>query len=235
MRGDESDRPERTQALGSASLRRCAIVGGVVALVLVVVLIAPASAHGWQNATTAGGYELGLHTDPATPVADTETTFLAHIRNTSAKREQPRHAGGAIDETVVVTITGPNGSCDRLTATIPEEASHFAFSYRFPIAGTYAITARTNVSGKQVAFRTEQRVVASTTLANNSPQSETESRSERSEREPRGTVTSASGGESNSHETLKRDLTIVQLLSGASVVVAAGALWAAVLAYRGTD
>jgi hypothetical protein len=221
--------------IADESIIRRAAVGGFVTIVLATVLIAPASAHGWQNTTTAGGYELGLHTDPATPIADTETEFLAHIRNTSAERERPRHAGGTINETVVVTISGPDSGYDRLTATIPENGSHFVFSYRFPTAGTYAITARTNISGQQAVFRTKQRVVASTTLTENSPRTETDSSSDRSQQAQQDTATSASDGESNDHEALNRDLTIIQLLSGASVVVAAGALWAAVLAYRGTD
>lgn len=41
--------------------------------------------------------------------------------------------------------------------------------------------------------------------------------------------------EEGAHRTIRRQLTALQFISGASVVVAAGALWAAVLAYRGTD
>ncbi|WP_010612061.1 hypothetical protein [Halococcus hamelinensis] len=37
------------------------------------------------------------------------------------------------------------------------------------------------------------------------------------------------------HESIRWKLTTVQFLSGTSVVLAGGALWAAVLAYRGTD
>lgn len=86
-----------------------------------------------------------------------------------------------------------------------------------------------------MVFRTKQRVVASTTFTENSPWTETDSSSDRFQQAQHDTATSASDGESNDHEALKWDLTIIQLLSAASVVVAAGALWAAVLAYRGMD
>lgn len=39
----------------------------------------------------------------------------------------------------------------------------------------------------------------------------------------------------DAHETILWKLTTIQFLSGTSMVLAGGALWAAVLAYRGTD
>jgi hypothetical protein len=218
--------------LDGTSLVRCIAVAGFVAVVITTVLVAPASAHGWQNTTTAEGYELGIHTDPETPVAGTETEFLAHIQNGSAPGRTAQ-AGGAINETVTVTIISPNGSCDRLTATIPKNGSHFAFSYRFPAAGTYELTARTTIGGEQVTFRTNQQVAASSS-AEDTSRTETGSNSRTSQREQGASTTTADGARSNS-EALKRKLTTIQFLSGASVVVATGALWAAVMAYRGTD
>jgi hypothetical protein len=47
-----------------------------------------------------------------------------------------------------------------------------------------------------------------------------------------GTQRSEGGG---AHESIRWKLTTIQFLSGTSMVLAGGALWAAVLAYRGTD
>lgn len=232
MRESGFGRLEWINRIADEAIVRRVAVGAFAMIILTTVLTTPVLAHGGQNTTTAGGYELSFHTDPANPVADAEMDFFAHIQYTSAERER-RHADGIVNATVV--ISGPNSGYDRLSTTKLQNASYFVFSYRFPTAGRYTITARVNISGKQVTFRTKRRVVASTTVVETSSQTETDGSSDGSKREQRDALTSTPDGESDDHEALGRDLTIVQLLSGTSIVVAAGALWAAVLAYRGTD
>ena len=61
-------------------------MGGLLAVVLTTAFTAPVSAHGGQNTTTAGEYELGIHIDPANPVVDTETESSATYR-TRAQRK----------------------------------------------------------------------------------------------------------------------------------------------------
>lgn len=189
------------------------VLGGIVVLVLPIVLATPVVAHNWQNTTTDGEYELGIDADPDTPVVGTETEFHVRIQNTTAAKASTRHAGEIVNETVTITITDPNGGHDRLTATIPENNSQFAFSYRFPTSGTYEIAVTATIDGEQVTFQIERRVGNTTTASRNTPLTEPRTNS----------------------GSLRRKLTTIQLLSGMSVVFALGAFGAAVLAYRGTD
>lgn len=118
---------------------------------------------------------------------------------------------------------------------MPENNSYFAFSYRFPTAGTYTVTAEAPIEGEEITFRTQQQVAAPATSAEDTSLSEpgdtpgTQQAKTGSVADTRRTKTG------NEHDALLWKLTTIQFFSGASVVVAAGALWAAVLAYRGTD
>lgn len=134
-----------------------------VALALVAVLlvgaVAPVAAHSWQTTVKQGPMELGVSSSPESPVAGMQTEFSARIADEEPAGDDDRlDWGGVTNRTVEVHIRGPDGYHDHVKAEIPEDEAHFHWTYMFPKAGNYTMTAVTEIEGQKYAFEFQRTV-----------------------------------------------------------------------------
>lgn len=128
--------------------------------VMLLSVVGPAAAHGWQTNVEQGDMELGVSSTPEEPIAGFEAEFAARIMdNGSLEGDDNRLSwGGVTNKTAEVHINGPNDYHDHVSAEIPEDDAHFQFNYRFPDAGTYTITVVTTIEGEEYAFEFQRNV-----------------------------------------------------------------------------
>lgn len=196
-----------------SSIGAKAIAAGAAVVIVLMVVIVPATAHSWSETVQDGDYELGINSNPAKPVDGVPTKFTGYITNTSLTEKSGSHRGGIVNETVAVAITGPDGHHHQFEIMIPEDDPYFEFSYVFPTDGQYEIKVLTTIDGKEVKFQFTRGV---------SPQSaETEA-------EPSNATNSERNGIDN-------NVIVLGSISGVSALFALGAFGAAIMAYRGTD
>lgn len=138
------------------TLAALAIVG-----ILLVGAAGPVAAHSWQTTVTQGQMELGISSSPETPVAGMVTEFSARISDSEAVEGQANRTsyGSVTNKTVEVHIRGPDGYHDHLETSIPEDDSHFGFSYLFPTDGNYSIAVVTTIDGEEYAFQFTRAVM----------------------------------------------------------------------------
>lgn len=129
----------------------------------IVVLVGTAglvAGHSWQTTVTQGDMELGVNTNPVSPVAGLETEVSGSITDTDSDGEAPNRTewGGVVDKEIEVHINGPNDIHDHTEVEIPEDDSHFHFAYQFPDEGLYTLTFETTIDGEEYAFEVEREV-----------------------------------------------------------------------------
>lgn len=140
--------------------RTTAALTVMIALVVLVGTAGIVAGHSWQTTVSQGDLELGVNTNPATPVAGLETEVSASLTDTASDGSAPDRTdwGGVTNKTVEVHINGPNDLHDHVETSIPEDDSHFHFSYQFPEAGQYTLTFETTVDGEDYAFQIQRNV-----------------------------------------------------------------------------
>lgn len=138
----------------SKTLAALAIVG-----ILLVGVVGPAAAHGWQTTVTQGPMELGVSSSPETPVAGMETEFAARIADDDPAGDEDRlDWGGVTNKEVEIHVRGPDEYHDHVTVEIPEDDAHFHWTYVFPTEGTYSIAVVTELEGEEYAFQFQKNV-----------------------------------------------------------------------------
>lgn len=127
----------------------------IVSVMLVAGMTGTAAAHSWQTEVTVGQMELGISSSPETPVAGMTTEFSARIADSEAVEGQANRTsyGSVTNKHVEVHIRGPNDYHDHVATSIPEDDSHFSFSYLFPTGGEYSLAVVTTIDGEEYAFQ----------------------------------------------------------------------------------
>jgi hypothetical protein len=128
--------------------------------IMLLSVVGPAAAHGWQTNVQTGEMELGVSSTPEEPIAGFEAEFAARtMDNGSIEGEDNRLSwGGVTNKTVEVHIRGPDDYHDHVTAEIPEDDAHFHFKYRFPTEGMYSIAIVTQLEGQEHSFEFQRNV-----------------------------------------------------------------------------
>ena len=126
----------------------------IVTAMLLTGLAGTATAHSWQTEVAVGQMELGVSSSPETPVAGMTTEFSARISDSEAVEGQANRTsyGSVTNKEVEVHIRGPNDYHDHLSTEIPEDDSHFGFSYLFPTGGEYSLAVVTTIGGEELVM-----------------------------------------------------------------------------------
>jgi PGF-CTERM protein len=128
--------------------------------VLVVGGTGLAAAHSWQTEVEQDDKVLGINSAPEDPVAGMETEFSGSITDNAAEEGQESRTdyGGVTNKSLEVHINGPGHVHDHVTAEVPEDDSHFGFSYVFPEPGNYTMTVVAMIDGEEYAFEFTREV-----------------------------------------------------------------------------
>lgn len=135
------------------------IVAIALATIILFGAVGPVAAHSWQTTVTQGPMELGVSSSPETPVAGMQTEFSGSISDENPDGDENRlDWGGVTNKSVEVHIRGPDGYHDHLETTIPEDDSHFHFTYMFPTDGNYSLALVTEIEDQEYAFEFHRNV-----------------------------------------------------------------------------